>query len=72
LSGHTDYVHAVTVLRDEKLASGSFDKTFRVWDAKHSKCLMTLHTDFEVDELLSLASGGKLAVLSGKTLIIYE
>lgn len=71
LSGHTDWVHAVTVLRDGKLATGSADKTVLVWDPTSERCLMTLSEDFGVSALLALASV-KLAVLSRKTLIIYQ
>jgi len=61
LRGHTHWVHSVAFLRDGKLASGSVDKTVRVWDPTTERCLMTLSEDFGVDALLTLASG-ELAV----------
>jgi len=61
LVGHTRVVTALAVLPDYKIASGSWDKTVRVWDAANGECLYTLygHTDGVVK--LAALSEGKLA-----------
>ena len=44
LSGHSDLVFGLAVSPDGKrIASGSFDKTVKVWDAEAGAELMTLH-----------------------------
>ncbi|MGZ6330354.1 MAG: putative nucleotidyltransferase substrate binding domain-containing protein [Parachlamydiaceae bacterium] len=47
LKGHTDEVRALAPLGDGILASGSIDKTIKVWDLQSGSCLKTLkgHTD---------------------------
>jgi WD40 repeat protein len=59
--GHTRVVNAIAVLPDYKIASGSWDKTIRVWDAASGQCLFTLvgHTDAVVT--LAALPDGKLA-----------
>jgi WD40 repeat protein len=41
LAGHTSEVHALTVLPDGKLVSGSDDTTVRVWDVATGECVST-------------------------------
>lgn len=63
LRGHPSYVHAVAVSPDgSRIATGSADKTLRIWDAAHGEPLQVLrgHTDI----VLALAfspDGTKLA-----------
>ena len=43
LNGHTDFVYALAVLTDGKLASGGGDKNIKIWDNKADfKCIKTL------------------------------
>jgi len=67
--GHTSPVNALTALRDGRLASGSYDKTIRIWDPATGECLQTLegHTDW----VLALAAlpDGRLASGSEDTTI---
>ena len=42
LRGHTDDVRALCALSDDRLASGSCDKTVRIWSVSSGACLQTL------------------------------
>ena len=43
LNGHTDYVWSLTVLADNTLASGSVDKTIKIWDTEKGQLIKTLN-----------------------------
>src|SRR5262249_22941736 len=67
LTGHNDWVHAVAFSSDgQKLATGSRDKTVRLWDVATGKELALLMDGGEVQRLAfssdgkTLASGGRL------------
>ena len=46
LNGHTHWVNSVVELPDGRIASGSDDKTVRVWDINTGQCeVLTGHTD---------------------------
>jgi WD40 repeat protein len=73
LEGHTDQVASVAFsLKDQRLASGSWDKTIRLWEVNTGECLNVLqgHHDwvffvaFSPDgELLASGSGDKTVKL---------
>ena len=48
LEGHTDWVSALAVLPDGRLASGADDNTIRLWDAKTGQETARLEVDFAV------------------------
>ena len=58
---HTSRVTALAVLPDGKLASGSWDKTVRVWDAASGACLLTLASHTNSVSALAVLPDGKLA-----------
>ncbi len=48
LNGHTDWILSLTVLPNNRLASGSVDNIIKIWDTTTGKELKTLngHTDW--------------------------
>jgi WD40 repeat protein len=59
LEGHTDEIRFLALLSDGNIASGSLDKTIKIWESKNDyKCINTLngHTDL-VRCLLVLQNG---------------
>ena len=64
LMGHTDYVTCLAVLLDGvSLASGSEDKTVKVWNTTTGDCLRTLEGHTRSVECLAVLGDG---VLSGE------
>jgi WD40 repeat protein len=57
LDGHAGCVNALTVLPDGRMASGSDDRSVRVWDAWTGACLATLAHSTWVSLLAVLPSG---------------
>ncbi len=47
-TGHLDAISCVEVLTNERIMSGSSDKTIKIWNVQTGDCLQTLegHTDF--------------------------
>ena len=54
LEGHTKSVNQVISLSNDVIASGSYDKTIKIWEVYKRKELQTLGDDFEVYSLLKL------------------
>ena len=72
LNGHTNSVSALAVMPDGKLASGSGDKTVRVWDPTSGECLLTLSLAADV-ACMTVLKDGRLAVgLADRTICMWE
>src|SRR5438128_17412 len=72
LKGHTDNVKSVAVLDEDRIVSGSWDKTLRIWDTKgETEQILKGHT--EAVTCFAVLSDGR--IVSGsrdKTLRIWE
>ena len=72
LSDHKGAVRALCLLEKDRFASGSADKTLKIWCLKQNKCLQTLkdHTNAVIN-LCSLP-GEKLGSCSFREILIYN
>jgi WD40 repeat protein len=58
LSGHSDNVTSLIELQDFRIASGSSDKTIKIWNLNNGECELTLsgHSNF-ASKLIALQDG---------------
>jgi WD40 repeat protein len=55
LIGHTKNVLCLSLLSENKLVSGSEDKSLKIWDITDKKCINTISSDFQrIDSILPL------------------
>jgi len=71
--GHEGWVWSVTQLADGRIASGSYDKTIRIWDVEKQACVATLagHEDY-VRSVTQLADGRIASGSDDKTIRIWD
>ena len=69
LTGHTDWVWALTVLQNGNLVSGSVDRTIKIWNPTTGALIQTLtgHTYYVV--ALTVLQNGNLVSGSGDNTI---
>ena len=72
LSEHKGGVRTLCLLEKDRLASGSADKTIKIWCLKEYKCLHTLkeHTNAIIN--LCLLPGEKLGSCSFREILVYD
>ena len=73
MEGHGGGVNAVAVLGPDRLASGLYDKTIKVWEVAAARCVATL--EGHQDWVLSLAVLGPDRLASGsadKTIKVWS
>ena len=73
LTGHTDHISALVALVNDQLASGSLDKTIKIWNSATGECVHTLkgHTR-EVNALTVLPRGELVSGSDDKTIKIWN
>lgn len=68
---HKDRVISLVLLPNGFIASGSHDKTVKIWDIAKKECVETICCDGQV-ETITVSPSGKLAVITNKSLTVYE
>ena len=72
LKGHTSGVRSLCLLKNDRFASGSADKTVRIWALKHQKTVKVLKDQSNPIIALTLLVGDKLASSSFREVLIYD
>ena len=72
LNGHVSGVRALCLLKNDKFASGSADKTVRIWSLKQHKTIKILKDQSNPIIALTALSGDKLATCSFREILIYD
>ena len=66
LSGHEDAVYSITYSPDGNyLASGSADKTIKIWDVASGKCILTIPSDSGTVYTVAYSPDGKILASGG-------
>lgn len=71
LAGHTSFVYTVIALRDGRLASGSGDKSVKIWDYDSGACLKTLRGNIGYVTCLAQVSESRIAA-GGTSICIWN
>ena len=72
LKGHVSGVRALCSLKNERFASGSADKTVRIWSLKQHKTIKILKDQSNPIIALTALSGDKLASSSFREILVYD
>ncbi len=72
LKGHSSGVRALCLLKNDRFASGSADKTIRIWSLKQHKTIKILKDQSNPIIALTALSGDKLASCSFREILIYD
>jgi WD40 repeat protein/predicted Ser/Thr protein kinase len=71
LRGHTRYVYSIAFApAGDRLYSGAWDRTARIWDAASGACLATLHDGADIKALAVSPDGRRLLTGHGTTAAI--
>ena len=71
LNGHTNSVRALSTLSNGNIASGSGDKTIKIWNVSTGECIHTLNGHTSCVYALTTLSDGKIGSGSDNTIKIW-
>lgn len=72
LVGHSKNILCLSQINEEKFASGSEDKTIKIWSMKTKQCLSTITGSFEIITCLLALSTGHIAAGSHLTIKVFN
>ncbi|GHP07270.1 hypothetical protein PPROV_000601100 [Pycnococcus provasolii] len=71
-TGHGDYVRALTCVVGHTYATGAFDHTVKLWDARAGKCVKTMRCGAPVSCVSAFPGGAQLAAAVGNEVQIWD
>ena len=72
MSDHTKTITSLVLLSDNKLASGSEDKTIKLWDVKKRQCISTITGNYECIYSLLKINDNTLAAGTHNTIRVFN
>ena len=72
MSGHTKIITSLILLTENKLVSGSEDKTIKIWDIKNRQCLSTITGNYESIQSLLKLNDNTIAAGSYDTIRVFN
>ena len=72
MSGHVKTITSLVLLTEDKLASGSEDKTIKIWNIKERKCISTITGNYECIQSLLKINDNTLAAGSHDTIRVFD
>ena len=72
MSGHTKIITSIILLTENKLVSGSEDKTIKIWDIKNRQCLSTITGNYESIHSLLKLNDNTIAAGSHDTIRVFN
>ena len=72
MSGHSKIITSLILLSENKLASGSEDKTIKIWDLKNRQCISTITGNYESIQSLLKINENTLAAGCHDTIRVFN
>jgi WD40 repeat protein len=72
MSGHSKSINSLVLMNENKLASGSEDKTIKIWDIQKRLCISTITGNYERIQSLLKINENTLAAGSQRTIRVFN
>ena len=72
MSGHLKTITSLVLLMEDKLASGSEDKTIKIWNISEKKCISTITGNYECIQSLLKIDDNTLAAGAHDTIRVFD